>query len=694
MATKDTKKIKKSKYRHFFGQRNYEYEISEFKLDDNGNPEKDDKGNHILVKKDNYPSEEDWKAQVIAELTDSVGCDNYSEIYIMFHDRDLTNDEERKLRGLHVHFVVTYPNGRYRNSVRQLMKCNDNPKNFEPCASRTSSLLYLTHTTPESIKEKKTRYNVSEMIINTNMYLNQTRDDGMLEIPRLLNDEEKELHYRLNIAGRIVAKSNAKIQKELVDSVCISILQGELTLTEVLDYLELKLQDDRNTAFRIWYDNKKRFEEAEREYQSRRFQELLTTGRDLSTLYISGDGGLGKTFIARSIIQKYISSRNFPDNSKHGRIHTVANSGGRKLDFLSGYDFQAVTLFDDLSYSAFDYFEFLNVFDRTQMNLYSSRFNNKAWFSEFAVITRSTPIKDYIDNLCKKELDKVLDKLPNEDVKDTIKNDEGLNTTYNDTQIEYNNVLYQVQRRVSYILEVSKTRERISENEPLGLNVVATPEESGFYVFRLMKYVKDTPNGRAKAKPIKEYRSTFKTNIMTSEDEGADDVRSALIEEIYKELDFANLLGKDKKSKLLNDVKDYDYDKYRELYLQGLKLKVEFYNYTSLLQLHKSYRVFTGAEVEPIIIDSYEVIMAIRDIERASSFNMDSYPLNDLIYNVDTLDFYLNEYCKDLYNQLNTKDFKKFIKDNKGLKSTQQLLKMLKKKVEIYIKSNESLQEE
>lgn len=60
-------------------------------------------------------------------------------------------------------------------------------------------------------------------------------------------------------------------------------------------------------------------------------------------------------------------------------IHNAPNdTKGARYDFLSGYENEAVTVFDDLRPNTFGYTEFLNLFEKERVSKYSSRFNDKS----------------------------------------------------------------------------------------------------------------------------------------------------------------------------------------------------------------------------------------------------------------------------------------------------------------------------
>ena len=73
-------------------------------------------------------------------------------------------------------------------------------------------------------------------------------------------------------------------------------------------------------------------------------------------------------------------------------------------DWISKYKEEHVTIFNDLDPKLFTFTEFLKTFETRIITDVSSRYKDKTWFSEYAIITKSTPISDFIDTVCLEEL--------------------------------------------------------------------------------------------------------------------------------------------------------------------------------------------------------------------------------------------------------------------------------------------------
>lgn len=342
------------------------------------------------------------------------------ELAYVFHDRDLDSQGDRK--ALHVHFVARFPNPVHYEATRQKFNCE--PRNFEAGRSEPSALLYLTHTTVEAIKAKKTRYEVAELNVLV------ATENG---VQNLLGDE-LEAWYRVKISGKM--SKNKVNTDEVVAGMIMDLAEGQMSLSDVRLYLLQEFDDV--TATMAWVKNVRHFKLAVGEYYESKYLEWQENGRDFQLVYIQGQSGIGKTRFANKLARKFNKAKGFVGSS----IHNAPNeSKGARYDFLNTYNNEAVTVFDDLDPTTFGYTEFLNLFERERVAKYSSRFNDKAWFAELAIITKSTPIDSWTAKLAYKDLQQA--------------------RSVNDRH----NVLYQPRRRFSLVLELRDDGIKVSRYE-------------------------------------------------------------------------------------------------------------------------------------------------------------------------------------------------------------------------------------
>lgn len=392
---KEGAKMTKSpkKHRLFFGMRNYKFETH----DENG------------VKRENAPTESEWRKQISEEF-EAIDA---AELTYVFHDRDVDDEDETIKKALHVHFVVRFENPRYYDKTREDFKCEK--RNFQKARSESSALLYLTHTTPEAIKAKKARYNVQELhciLKEGNEY-------------RKLTGDELEKFYRIKISGK--AGGNAVKADDDVARIIDELTEGTLKLEDVKS--QLKEIFDPTTATLTWMKNKRYFKEAVIEHYENKYREWLEGGRNFKLIYINGPSGIGKTYFANKLARAINKARGIYEPLIHNAPNHTRNT---RYDFLSGYENEAVTVFDDLDARTFDYAEFLNLFERDRVAKYSSRFRDKAWFAEVAIITKSEKIETWTKKLSYSEW-------------------------ISSSNLEKDNVLYQPRRRFTLIIDIDTT---------------------------------------------------------------------------------------------------------------------------------------------------------------------------------------------------------------------------------------------
>ncbi|WP_105100923.1 RNA helicase domain-containing protein [Streptococcus suis] len=393
---------KRRRSRLYFGMRNYKFET-----------------HNKEGEKVSDLTEEQWRSKVAQEL-EEVGA---SELTYIFHDNDYDDEDSTERKPLHVHFVARFKDARDYDPTMEKFKCEK--RNFQVGRSESSALLYLTHTTPESISAKKTRYNVSSLTVIV------VPEDSETGEPVRLEGEDLERWYRKKIAGR--SGTNKVNTDDAVASIIDQLSLGDMALTDVKE--ELKKLYDSTTATMTWMKNKRYFKEAVSEYYENKYLEWLDKGRSFKLIYIDGKSGIGKTTFAREIAKRVNKAKNI----RESLIHNAPNeTRGGRYDFLNGYNQEAVTVFDDLGPKTFSYTEFLNLFEKERVAKYSSRFNDKAWFAEVAIITKSTPIEMWTKSLSFSEL------------------------TSARSGEEINNVLYQPRRRFELVVTIRDEAVEIS----------------------------------------------------------------------------------------------------------------------------------------------------------------------------------------------------------------------------------------
>ena len=387
--------LKQTRSRTFTGQRNYEYET------------------HILnedgtkSKRENAPTQEQWKELIINELFKEKV--DYAYLALVFHDRDVdkSDPEHHKTKGLHCHFVVNYKNARSYEETKARTKCQE--RNFNKTNSQSGSLRYLTHTTDKAMADEKVRYEVKELYVidNTGNFPNQ-----------FLQGEDLETWYRTKIKSTPKTTTvDPKLNDKLAE-LSLALMNGELLQHEVKEIL---ISEFGNPGLFLYRKERRRFEDDYKEYLKDKNRLLKENGRELKTVFIEGNSGLGKTRFAKHLANEINRRHNIELSSTY---ITSADDDALTFDWAQGYEDEHITIFDDMKAEHFTFTQFLKTFETNLISDISSRYKNKRWISQYAFITKSTPINQYVNTICRSELFSAK------------------------TSTEISNIKYQVQRRI------------------------------------------------------------------------------------------------------------------------------------------------------------------------------------------------------------------------------------------------------
>lgn len=399
---------KQQRSRKFMFQRNKYYETH-------------DKSGKEIIKM----SDDEWKEQVLKEIFANTDLEIAEYIMLIFHDKDISDEETGELKKLHCHGILVYKNAQRFENIRNYTKAQS--RNFEIIKSEASAVRYLTHTTEEAILEKKVRYNVSEIYL-------KVKGNGNFIVGQAL-----EKFYREKISSK--AKLNNELARrkktEVINEAARQIINGDLKDdVEVLNYLQfwgLTFSDySKNlTVFKNAFNHKKEVIKKEMLGKSR---------NDLRLIYVQGKSNVGKTKLAKLLARCFNVKAGIDVNS----IFNVATKANDKTyDFFQNYNLEKSSIFDEQNLFDLGYEQFKQMFDKNNVATISSRFNNKLFLSDYNFIIKSEKIEKQIDGICRKEVDKV-------------NNDAYLTRKEKDFEIE--NIHKQVKRRFDLIIEVFENK--------------------------------------------------------------------------------------------------------------------------------------------------------------------------------------------------------------------------------------------
>lgn len=408
--------MKKSekRYRKFDVQRNYQFETH------------DADGNQI-----SDITENEWRNKVISEIRALFENSDVTEVFYIFHDKDINDDGTSK--GLHVHLVVTFAEGHTQTAVVKLLLASS-VHNCSPCDSYVDSMRYLIHVSETALNEMKYIYSVNDV------HGWRLSDDGSVAVTAA--QDFKEAMSRKN------TKKARKEQKKVKDSCVIAVMSGESIISDVRGVYE---DDTCNVGLTSvdYIMDKHIYKEASVEWLERITEFYQNHSCPLTTIYISGGGGTGKTELAKALARKWSDS--------HG-IHVVSAPGkSTTFDFAGNYRGERVSIFNELAL-AFPVEQFLSIFDPLNAMPVNSRNFDKLYFANYSIFTTSVPLETFIYNLWlpyAKANSKVPVKVRNNLIKNGVDESHWLNA-YQQYLPQNDDKILQIRRRIPIQIQIDK----------------------------------------------------------------------------------------------------------------------------------------------------------------------------------------------------------------------------------------------
>lgn len=408
--------MKKSdkKYRRFDVQRNYQFETH------------DADGNQI-----SDITENEWCNKVTSEILSLFENSNITEVFYIFHDSDINDDGTSK--GLHVHLVVTFKEAHTQTAVVKLLLASS-VHNCTPCDSYVDSLRYLIHVSESALNEMKHIYSVNDV------HGWKLDEDG--NVISVTVQDFKEAMSRKN------TKKARKEQKKVKDSCVVAVMSGDSIISDVRGVYE---DDTCNVGLTSvdYIKDKHIYREASVEWLERITEFYQNHSCPLTTIYISGGGGTGKTELAKALASKWADS--------HG-IHVVSAPGkSTTFDFAGNYRGERVSIFNELALS-FPVEQFLSIFDPLNAMPVNSRNFDKLYFANYSIFTTSVPLETFIYNLWlpyAKANSKVPVKVRNNLIKNGVDESYWLNA-YQQYLPQNDDKILQIRRRIPINIQIDK----------------------------------------------------------------------------------------------------------------------------------------------------------------------------------------------------------------------------------------------
>lgn len=410
---------KTKRFRKFILQRNFQYETH----DENGNLKSE-------------ITELQWREKVVSEFRYLFNS-GVAEILYAFHDQDTNADGTSK--GLHVHAVVTYTDAKTLTAVVKHLGASS-VHNCEHCASYCDAVRYLTHDTEESINDMKHRYSLG--------IVHGWRKEGAV-----IRDLTLEDVMRARV--RATPKKDKHKQKKVRDFCMNAVMDGSAVISDVRDCY---VQDKESVGLSSvdFLTDRRILREASTEWLARVTEFYQSHLCPLTTIYISGGGGTGKTTLANAIANSVADV--------HG-VHKVAAPGrSTTFDFAGDYKGERVSIFNELA-PVFPVEQFLSIFDPLNAMPVNSRHNDKLYFANYAIFTTSVNVESFIYDLWKTYAQDAA-KIPTGIRKGLMRDDSSTERDWLLAYMKYlpvgDDKILQIRRRIPILIEIVSGSARIS----------------------------------------------------------------------------------------------------------------------------------------------------------------------------------------------------------------------------------------
>lgn len=355
--TKDTKRVR---LREFVGQINYDYEKTG--AEQRGEP---------------VPTADAWKAEkeALFKAYYEENKDKITEFLFIFHDKDYYVETDKKvvskekkagdLKPLHVHFMLRFKNPMDYKPIYDKFGIS-RPENLEQAGQWADAARYLIHVSDGALNDQKHIYKTDEVVS--------------------LGDSD----FKANMANRKgTHRKKRQAYSVLIDNAfnqAFALLEaGKLNPAQVSDFIKKEVGDmlDPGEITRYMNANERKVETACVLRAEALYNEQVGN-RGLTTVYISGFAGTGKSFLAQK------SGEFFADAmGVHVRVNANTNITN---DIVSTYRGQLTSVLQDMEGGAWDYKAFLGMFDEHQIAPVPSRNKDRYYTPKLVLMANADKV--------------------------------------------------------------------------------------------------------------------------------------------------------------------------------------------------------------------------------------------------------------------------------------------------------------